>query len=351
MSDNLLMLLEMIEEVLEEQDELLQSIENIVSSLGGEIIKTSNNRVYKIASDDRIALEKVLTPQLAALGFIWEPNAPSAGFGRYSLRRSTSEGGSLYFLMKHRTGGAAQAGAKYEVKIEEIMKELLPGYKVESAGFKHGSDLEIGDNNSSLKIELKTSSGADFGQFKIYYNIRTRKWALADTPAFRKNEPLYKGIFKSIVAPYMSNKHIDLEKYANNLNVKDGFVKGLRRAPYTGAVKRLLQAQWFDGRTDKLLPVNGDLIQTYYALKGDILIQIQGKGVYALTPQAASYFQISELKNEIKASLVRIRLKPHQSTDGPHSFTCALKIGLKKSSVDLTDDEFLVKIKQYLEGT
>ena len=351
MSDTLNILLEMIEQALEQQDDPLQSIESMVSSAGGEIIKTDKNRLYKIVSDDRVALEKVLTPQLTALGFVWEPNAPGAGFGRYVLPRSRKEGGSIYFLMKPRTGGAARAGAQYEERLEQIMRELLPGYVVTSAGFKHGSDLEIKDDNSSLKIELKTSSGADFGQFKMLYNTTTRKWAAAETEAFKKNKDLYQGIFDSIVEPNMADKHIDLQKYSNNLNIKNGFVKGLLRAPYTGAVKRTLQDQWFSGRTDMLLPVSGDLIQSYYALKGDILIQIQGKGVYALTPQAASYFGISELKNEINRSLVRIRIKPHQSTDGPHSFTCALKIGISKSSVDLTDDEFLVKIKAYLEET
>jgi hypothetical protein len=185
----------------------------------------------------------------------------------------------------------------------------------------------------------------------MLYNTRTRKWAAARTAGFEKNEDLYKGIFDSIVEPNMANKHIDLKKYSNNLNVKDGFVRGLRRASQTGAVKRALQDQWFSGRTDMLLPVSGDLIQSYYALKGDILIQIQGKGVYALTPQAATYFGIPELKSQINRSLVRIRIKPHQGTDGVHSFTCALKIGLSKSGIDLTDQEFLVKIKAYLEET
>ena len=351
MSDSINILLEMIEQALEQQDDPLQSIESMVSSAGGEIIKTDKNRLYKIVSDDRVALEKVLTPQLTALGFVWEPNAPGAGFGRYVLPRSRKEGGSIYFLMKPRTGGAARAGAQYEERLEQIMRELLPGYVVTSAGFKHGSDLEIKDDNSSLKIELKTSSGADFGQFKMLYNTRTRKWAAAKTAGFEKNKDLYQGIFDSIVEPNMADKHIDLEKFSNNLNIKNGFVRGLRRAPYTGTVKRALQDQWFNGRTDLLLPVSGDLIQSYYALKGDILIQIQGKGVYALTPQAASYFGISELKDEIVRSLVRIRIKPHQSTDGVHSFTCALKIGLSKSGIDLTDDEFLVKIKAYLEET
>ena len=65
----------------------------------------------------------------------------------------------------------------------------------------------------------------------------------------------------------------------------------------------------------------------------------------------ASYFGISELKDNVKKSQVRIRIKPHSSTDGAHSFTCALKLNLLKSDADLTDDEFLVKIQQYLEGT
>lgn len=350
MSNILKMLLEMIEQELEQQDPL-QSIENIVSSAGGEIIKTSKGNIYKIVSDDRVALEKILTPQFTELGMVWEPNAPGAGFGRYNLPRSRKEGGSVYFLMKPRKGGAAQVGAQYEEKLVAIMQELLPEYNVESAGFGHGSDLSISDENSSLTIELKTSSGADFGQFKMLYDTRARKWVAAKTAGFEKNEGLYSGIFKNIVSPAMSGRHIDAVKYANNLNIKDGYVRGLKRAAHTGAVKRALQDQWFSGRTDMLLPVNPELIQTYYAMKGDELIQIQGKGVYALTPEAAAYFQIPELKDSVSRSLVRIRIKPHAGTDGVHSFTCALKLGLSKSGVDLTDQAFLVKIKQYLEET
>ena len=340
----------MIGQELEQQDPL-QSIENIVSSAGGEIVKTPKNSIYKIVSDDRVALEKVLTPQFTELGIIWEPNAPGAGFGRYKLPRSRKDGGSVYFLMKPRKGGAAQVGAQYEGKLVAIMQELLPEYNVESAGFSHGSDLSISDEDSSLTIELKTSSGADFGQFKMFYDTRAKIWVAAKTKGFLKNEGLYSGIFTNIVGPAMSDRHIDIEKYANNLNMKDGYVRGLRRASYTGAVKRALQDQWFNGRTDLLLPVNAELIQSYYAMKGDELIQIQGKGVYALTSEAAAYFQIPELKDSVSRSLVRIRIKPHAGTDGVHSFTCALKLGLSKSGVDLTDKEFLVKIKQYLEET
>jgi hypothetical protein len=351
MTNSFKILLEMIEQELNQSKDPLQSIEDIVSSAGGEIVKTSKSNVYKIVSDDRVALEKVLTPQFTDLGMVWEPNAPGAGFGRYVFPRSRREGGSVYFLMKPRKGGAAQVGAQYEERLVAIMQELLPEYNVESAGFSHGSDLSISDDNSSLTIELKTSSGADFGQFKMFYDTRTSKWVAAKTAGFEKNEGLYSGIFNNIVSPAMSGRHIDVKKYVNNLNIKDGYVRGLRRASYTGAVKRALQDQWFNGRTDMLLPVNPELIQSYYAMKGDKLIQIQGKGVYALTPDAAAYFQITELKDSVSRSLVRIRIKPHAGTDGVHSFTCALKLGLPKSRVDLTDEEFLVKIKQYLEET
>lgn len=351
MSDTLLMLLEMIELELNKSKNPLESIESIVSSAGGEIAKTSKSNIYKIVSDDRVALEKVLTPQFAELDIVWEPNAPAAGFGRYKLPRTRKEGGSVYFLMKHRKAGAAQAGAQYEERLVQIMQELLPEYNVESAGFGHGSDLSISDEDSSLTIELKTSSGADFGQFKMFYDIRTRKWVAAKTTGFDKNEGLYSGIFKNIVSPAMSDRHIDVKKYTNNLNIRGGYIRGLKRASRTGAVKRALQNQWFSGRTDLLLPVNPELIQAYYAMKGDKLIQIQGEGVYALTSEAAAYFQISELKDSVSRSLVRIRIKPHSGTDGIHSFTCALKIAISKSNADLTDEQFLVKIKQYLEET
>ena len=351
MSNSLNILLEMIEQALEQQDDPLQSIENIVSAAGGKIVKT-NQRNFKIVSDDRVALEKVLTPQLTNLGLVWQSNAPGAGFGRYVLPRSRSEGGSLYFLMKPSRAGAAQAGAQYEEKLVEIMKQLLPDYNVDSAGSGPGSDLVIADDNSSLQIELKTSSGADFGQFKMAYQADKRQWAPVKTKGYLKNEQLYSGIFKSAIKPAMASKHIDIKRYPkSNLNTKDNVVYGLRRAPHTGAVKLDLQQRWFGNRTDMNLPVDGALIQSYYALKGDELIQIQGRGVYALTSKAASYFGISELKDSVKKSQVRIRIKPHSSTDGTHSFTCALKLSLSRSDVDLTDDEFLVKIKAYLEGT
>ena len=145
MSNTLKMLLEMIEQELNQTENPLESIERIVSSAGGEIIKTSKGNIYKIVSDDRVALEKVLTPQFAELGMVWEPNAPSAGFGRYKLPRTRQEGGSVYFLMKPRKGGAAQVGAQYEERLVQVMQELLPEYNVESAGFGHGSDLSISD--------------------------------------------------------------------------------------------------------------------------------------------------------------------------------------------------------------
>jgi hypothetical protein len=351
MPNTLKTLIEMIEQELEQQD-LLQSIENIVSSAGGGIVKTSKGNIYKIVSDDRMALEKVLTPQFAELGMVWEPNAPGAGFGRYKLPRTRREGGSVYFLKKPRSGGAARAGAQYEERLVEIMKQLLPSYNVDSAGSGPGSDLVIADDNSSLQIELKTSSGADFGQFKMAYQIGKRQWTPVETKGYLKNEQLYSGIFQSAIKPAMANKHIDIKRYPkSNLNIKDNIVYGLRRASHTGAVKIDLQQRWFGDRTDMNLPVDGALIQNYYALKGDELIQIQGKGVYALTPRAASYFEIPELKDNVKKSQVRIRIKPHSSTDGVHSFTCALKLGLSKSGVDLTDEQFLVKIKAYLEET
>ena len=66
MANSINILLEMIEQALEQQDDPLQSIQTVVSNAGGEIIKTDKNRLYKIVSDDRVALEKVLTPQLTA---------------------------------------------------------------------------------------------------------------------------------------------------------------------------------------------------------------------------------------------------------------------------------------------
>ena len=96
------------------------------------------------------------------------------------------------------------------------------------------------------------------------------------------------------------------------------------------------------------LEIAAGLVQNYYALKGDSLIQIQGRGVYALTPAAAAYFGIPELEDNITKSLVRFRIKPHSGPDGVHSFTAALKISLKRSEHNLEDQSFLDKIENYL---
>ena len=126
---------------------------------------------------------------------------------------------------------------------------------------------------------------------------------------------------------------------------------GLSRSANTAIVKHQLQKELFGNKSDLILPVDGQLIQDYYAKKNDSLISIQGRGVYALTPEAAAFFDVPELasKKGIKSARIRFRIKPHMGDTGVHSFTCALKVLLENSGTKITDKKFLDKVKEYLQ--
>jgi hypothetical protein len=315
-----------------------------LDSLNIDYEKRSNTKLV-VRSPDRVKLQRDIEPALAEMGYEWEPNAPSAGFGRFALRARNL--GSVYMLLKPTGRRAAGAGADYEKDVAAIMQQLLPGFDVKTAGFGAGSDLTIAQNGKELKLELKTSSGADFGQFKLRYVLNSDEWEPIRTKKFIENADLYGGIFNQILKPNLEDKIIKNGNFPNYKH-RDGAIVGLLRMPGTRNKKLQLQPAWFSGKSDMKLEVAPELVQDYYALKGDSLIQIQGRGVYALTTEMSTYFNVPELKDEIKRSSVRFRIKPHGGSDGNHSFTVALKILLSRSPYSLEDQSFLKKIENYL---
>jgi len=308
-------------------------------------IEQMSNTTLRVRADDREEMQRLIAPQLIEMGYEWEPNAPSAGFGRFALR--DREFGSVYLLMKPRSRRAAGVGIDYETRVASVLQELLPDFNIETAGFGSGSDLSISQNNKELKLELKTSSGADFGQFRLKYNMEQGVWSPVQTKKFIENADLYGGIFTQILEPNLRNKHIS-DPETPQYNKRNEHIVGLRRMTGTRNQKLSLQAAWFGDKSDMKLQIDSALVQNYYALKGDDLIQIQGKGVYALTAKAQATFGIPQLKDEIRASQVRFRIKPHSGPDGVHSFTAALKVSLTRSPFALEDPQFLEKIENYL---
>ena len=317
---------------------------DFLSSYDVEVDQLDNARL-RVRADDREETQRLMEPALAEMGYEWEPNAPGAGFGRFALR--DKELGSVYILLKPKARRAAGVGADYETRVAGVLHELLPEFNIETAGFGAGSDLTIAQNGNELKIELKTSSGADFGQFKLKYNARQREWTPIHTKKFIENADLYGGIFTQVLQPNLKDKHIS-DAEDPHYNIRDEHIVGLLRMPGTRNQKLALQAAWFEGKSDMKLQIDPALVQNYYALKGDALIQIQGRGVYALTAKAEQGFDVPQLKDEIKTSLIRFRIKPHSGPDGTHSFTAALKITLVRSPFRLEDPQFLEKIKNYL---
>ena len=297
-----------------------------------------------LRSKDRETLQKELEPELVELGFNWHPNAPGAGFGRFEILGDRSKG-NTYINMKP-IGGSAKAGADYEKKIEQEMKTLFPQLETDVAGSGHGSDLTLSDDNKSLSIEIKTKSGADFGEIPIGYDIGKGEWHTRKTKNFLKNEPLFQGVFDNFMKEKILNmKPFDLD--SENYNIVNNSIVRLKRMEGTGDLKQKLQAKWFNGKESLYVPVEGDEVQEYYGSKGDQLIQIRGRGLFALTGEASEYFGVPQLKDKIRKTYVRIRIKPSHGRDSSHRFLGVLKIALGESNHNIQDQEIIDKIENY----
>lgn len=307
--------------------------------------------VLTVKTPDRAATKAEIESDLTALGYIFNDLAPGSSFGRFELL--DRENGSVYIYLKPNKSGAAGAGADYEKQVADSMARLLPNLDVKTAGFGHGSDLTIKSGNEELKkelkMELKTSSGADFGQFKLAYDLTNNTWVTIKTDKFVDSADLFQGIFDTVVAPALKDKIIKNIKDPA-FNIKDNAIVGLNRSANTAIIKHQLQKELFGDKSDLILSVDGQLIQYYYSKKGDSLISIEGRGVYALTKKAASFFKVPELATQIKSARIRFRIKPHMGDTGVHSFTCALKLLLTGSGTKVTDQKFLDKVTQYFNG-
>jgi hypothetical protein len=285
-----------------------------------------------------VRIRKVFEP----VGYEFDPNR---GGSMGTLKLLDRENGSVYIFVKpdSSVGQAATTGAEYEEHIANLINHKYGHLEVEasSAGFGHGSDLTVQTVNDALTFELKTSSGADFGQFKLGFNPAGSGWFIVPTKGFEKNKELFSGLFNDFIKDYLNGNARFADLNDPRLNIRSGAIVGLKPHDKTGELRDELNNAWYKGRKDLIVPVDFSTVAGYYASKGDEFIQIAGKGLYAFRKENAERYGVPLFQERGQEASVRFRIKPHMGHTGTHSFTVAIKLKIQKSDKDLLNDEDL----------
>ena len=340
-----------------------------------------NNIITRHESDEeRSSSLDDLTKKLAKLGYTHSPRGGT--YGRLELTSDGRSGVFVYFKWAKgaEKGGAraAAAGMGKETELADKIIGALGGDPAElsefikTAGAGHGSDLQINlPGEEPLNVEVKTSIGADFGQFKFGFDLKKKKWMPIKTkewykgkdeksgeliPAKDKQE-LFMNIWKNQVLPKLPKdpfKGIDIPN--SPLNVKDGMVRGIKTSTTTSEIKGKLAKDWFGGKESVYADYKIDDLARYYADKGDGYIQISRDGLYGLTDArkkalGLNYTFLEAMKKGTVQAKVRVRIKAHGGANEVHSFTAALKVGGKiaKSNIDLDTPEGIEKLVTTLQ--
>jgi len=301
----------------------------------------------RVLDDNRQETMQKLEQMLSPLGFVYNPNSTRSSLGRLELKAAS--GGSAYVVVKQKRRTAASAGMDFEEKLatEITSRYRHAGITATTAGFGHGSDLTILKNGRKMmSIELKTALSADFGQFRIEYNIQSKSWEPRRTAGFVKNEKVFGSLFNDYLRDWLNHYAKFPDLYDRRLNLRGNSVVGLLPTQKTGELKKDLQTKWFDGKTDKKVPFEFSRIAGYYADKGDSFIQIGQAGLYALKTPAQTIIDVPMFGDLGLNCDLRLRLKPSMGANSSTSFTVAVKIKgrYKKSNLSLTNPQDLDKI-------
>jgi hypothetical protein len=307
----------------------------------------------RVLDDHRIETMNKLRQMLEPLGFQYNPIGGGSSIGRLEMR--DRKFGSVYVLVKPKKRTAASAGMDFEAQLaNEITSRYEEvGITATTAGFGHGSDLTIHKGGKPvMTIELKTALSADFGQFRVQYNLDSNSWEPRRTTAYKKNEAIFGPLFDDYLKTWLNNnasfnnindKRLNIRK--EDISAEDSppqitnSIVGLKSSMKTGELKRELQSQWFNGKTDVKMPFDFDRIASYYADKGDSFIQIDGTGLYALKPKAQAIVPVPMFGDLGLKCDLRFRFKPSAGENSNTSFTVAVKIKgrYKKSPISLTN--------------
>jgi len=318
------------------ENKSLQQVIATVTDLGYDytIVRDTTVKVT-VPNDQRAEVMSKLIDVLVPLGFTHDP-ARESRFGL--LKKLSRKEGSAFVVVKPSSsvGRAATLGAEYEVALANKIEERYGRYgvSVTVAGFGSGSDLTISGKNGKMTVEVKTSSGADFGQFRLRYDLANKYWTTSPTASFLKNEALFTGLFNDYLADYL-NEHAKFPDLSDpKLKIRKGFVTGISPSLETGDYKKELESTWYDERADIVVPVDFEKIAGYYAAKGDQYIQIGGRGLYSLDT-AVDRWGIPSFQGKLKDASIRFRIKPEMGFNGHHSFTVAIKLNIEKSHKNL----------------
>ena len=340
-------LLEMVEKFSLQETPKNHNLEDAIQTIIqlGYNTKVKGNTVKVLVPDDqRPEVLQLMRDTFEPLGFDFDP----LHGGKYGRIKKFAKEGNTIILIKPEgsTGRTSALGAEYEDLLAKKISDKYGQYgiTVKTAGFSHGSDLIIQGSEDSMSIELKTSSGADFGQFRLVYSPKTDRWMPAPTAALKKNEALFTGLFEDFLEGYLNQmaKFPDLED--PRLKNITGFITGLNAHLQTSELKKKLASTWFNGKHALIVPVNPASISSYYRVKGDRFIQIGRRGVYAFDPNDAQKFGVSLFEEKITKATLRFRIKPAMSDNGHHSFTVAVKMIISPSNKDLNNDDDLDSI-------
>jgi len=307
----------------------------------------------RVLDDQRLETMEKLRQMLEPLGFVHNPIGGGSSIGRLELR--DRKFGSVYVLVKLKKRTAASAGMDFEAKLaNEITNRYEDiGITATTAGFGHGSDLTIHkDGKPAMSIELKTAMSADFGQFRAQYNIESESWEPRRTKGYVKNEAIFGSLFDDYLRQWLNDNARFPSLRDPRLNISKNKVAGLKASMKTGELKRELQSQWFNGKTDVKMPFDFERIASYYADKGDSFIQIDGTGLYALKPEAQSIVPVPMFADLGLKCDLRFRFKPSAGENSNTSFTVAVKIKgrYKKSPISLTNASDLDMIVKSLNA-
>jgi hypothetical protein len=350
------MLLEMMEEAMEEQEYsknikmALDAIKTESENMGFTYEIFGKNKI-KIRAENREAVMAEMEPILSRFGF--QHHEDGSSLGRLQLKTPGNRD-NVYVVFKQPVGAnPATFGNQAEKKIADRFNELSNG-KVEatSAGAGHGSDIKVVGPKGTLTIENKTSLGADFGQFRLRYNMETEEWEPTPTKGYNKNKHIFLPIYTKYAKDYVDRNYTmplpkDLDKIKETYSVlKSKFITGLKPSDKTAERKRALEKSWFDGKTGAYHDFPFSEISNYYADKDDRFINIGRKGLFALNPIDAKAFGIEEFANTGLSSRVRLRLKPSSGANSSTGFVVAIKVKgkLNKSNISLDNDQDILKL-------
>lgn len=325
------------------EEKNLQKAIRAIEAEGYDYEKRGKNTLV-IKDDDRIETLEKMKSMLIPQGFKHNPIGGGSSIGRLEILDKSL--GNVYILIKPKSRRtAASAGMDFEDKMAKLINDKYApqGVEATTAGFGPGSDLTIKTPTKTITAELKTALSADFGQFRAQYNQEALSWEPRRTAGYVKNEEIFNPLFEQYLKDWL-NANATFSNPTDPRLRKDGMkITGLSRTERTGELKRELQNEWFDGKTDYKVAFPFEMIASYYADKGDEYIQINGRGLYALTPEASRKLGVPMFKDLGLVSYLRFRFKPSQGVNSATSFTVAVKLKgkYKDSNLSLTKAEDL----------